>query len=333
MESRGDRVGENVVDGQLPLCSVVIPNHNYARFLPQCLASLLTQGVPRKRLEVIVVDDASTDGSAALARTLLGGLELASWQVLELARVGRPGPVRNAGLAVARGEYLLCLDPDDLLLPGFLAESFAVLGTRDADVAYCGIVFEEQGPRGTTRRKVLPPEFQPRLLANQNFLPSACLMRRSMWDCGVRYRSQTAYEDWDYWVQLAARGARFARVNQPLLLYRLRADGFSAQARLVDGEAKARIVEANAAFYPPWTRAWARGLLRGETWARPFGRGLIPLRRELVGLPERYGKQHGQHLGQRSIEIGPWTAAANLPTLGDGAPVLAAGDERRNEVA
>lgn len=312
--------------GGAPRVSVVIPNHNYARFLPECLAALLAQGLAPAELEVILVDDASTDGSAALARRLLGGCGLGSWRVLELARVGRPGPVRNAGLELARGEFLLCLDPDDLLLPDFLSASLEALERTGADVAYCGIVFEEQGVTSgeavraeVIRREVIPPGYSPLLLANQNFLPSACLMRRGVWDDGARYRSTTAYEDWDFWVQAALHGARFACVGRALFLYRLRPDGYSASARSEDGVAKARIVVENPGFFPSWTRAWARGVLRGEAWAKPLGRGVIPVLREHAGLPQKAAPAGGAPAR--------WTLDANLPTL----PLRAAtGDEQRN---
>ncbi|MDO9083814.1 MAG: glycosyltransferase family 2 protein [Humidesulfovibrio sp.] len=275
------------VHGQLgrPLVSVVIPCHNYARFLPQCLESLLNQGLDPAELEVVFVDDESSDGSLALARGLLGRMPFGSWQTLALRRVGRPGPVRNAGLALARGGHLLCLDPDDQLLPGFLPRCLAALAGGRAEVAYSGYFEEQDGQR----REVIPPDYRPLLLASQNILHSAALLRREVWERGARYRSASAYEDWDFWIQAALLGARFARVGAPLFAYRLHGQGYSRQARSQDGAAKARIVLDNPAFFPPWTRAWARGLLRGEAWAKPQGRGVIPVLREHIALPGRQG--------------------------------------------
>ena len=272
-----------------PLVSVVIPCHDYARYLPQCLMSLLNQALDPAELEVVFVDDESSDGSLELARALLGQMPFGSWQSLALARVGRPGPVRNAGLALARGEHLLCLDPDDQLLPGFLTGCLKALARTRADVAYSGY-FEDSG---AGRREVEPPDYSPLLLANQNILHTASLMRRAVFERGARYRSATAYEDWDFWIQAAQQGARFVRVAGPLLVYHLHGQGYFQSAQKRDGESKARIVLDNPAFFPPWTRAWARGLLRGEPWAEPFGRGLIPVLREQTGLDRRQGAGDG----------------------------------------
>lgn len=262
-----------------PLLTVVIPCHNYGRFLPECLESLVRQEIDMRLVEAILVDDASCDGSPELARRLLPELGLASWRVLTLSRRGRPGPVRNAGLSLARGGLLLCLDPDDLLLPGFLVthlEAFA----RGADVAYAGFALQ----KGRELRLFHPPDCHPTLLASQNILPPTAMFRRWLWDAGARFRAATAYEDWDFWVQLALLGARFLRVEGTPYLHRLHGANYSNQARAEDGRAKALIVEENPGFFPPHTRAWARGLLRGESWAHPGGRGIIPVFRRHLGL-------------------------------------------------
>jgi glycosyltransferase involved in cell wall biosynthesis len=271
-----------------PLVSVVIPCHDYARFLPQCLESLLAQELDPLELEVVFVDDESSDGSLDVARALLSHMPFGAWQSLGLRRVGRPGPVRNAGLALARGEHLLCLDPDDWLLPGFLPRCLEALQQSRADVAYTGY-FEDSG---APRREVELPDYSPLLLANQNILHAASLMRRAVYERGARYRSATAYEDWDFWVQAAGQGAKFVRVQAPLLVYRLHEQGYFQAAQKQDGESKARIVVDNPAFFPPWTRAWARGLLRGEAWAEPFGRGLIPVLREQISLARQQETKH-----------------------------------------
>lgn len=102
--------------------SVVIPCHDYARFLPGAVTSVLGQrGVD---VEVVVVDDASTDGSLDVARRLAA----ADPRVRVLAHRDNRGPVEtfNDGLELVRGEFLVRLDADDLLTPGSLARSVAV---------------------------------------------------------------------------------------------------------------------------------------------------------------------------------------------------------------
>jgi glycosyltransferase involved in cell wall biosynthesis len=90
-----------------PLVSVVIPVHNGQRFLAEAIDSVLAQGYPHR--EVVVVDDGSTDGSAAIART----------RPVRYQRQPNQGvaAARNAGLAAAQGDLIAFLDQDDVWLP------------------------------------------------------------------------------------------------------------------------------------------------------------------------------------------------------------------------
>lgn len=103
--------------------TVVITCYNYAQFLPQAVTSVLTQsGVA---VDVVIVDDASTDESLAVARRFAA----ADSRVKVIANEPNLGAVGafNRGLDQAAGEYLVRLDADDLLTPGSLERSVAVL--------------------------------------------------------------------------------------------------------------------------------------------------------------------------------------------------------------
>jgi glycosyltransferase involved in cell wall biosynthesis len=102
--------------------TVVIPNYNYAHYLPDAVHSALSQrGVS---VDVIIVDDASTDDSVEVARKLAAGDQ----KVRVLVHKTNAGPVTtfNDGLAEARGEFLVRLDADDILTPGSFERSVAV---------------------------------------------------------------------------------------------------------------------------------------------------------------------------------------------------------------
>jgi hypothetical protein len=110
-------------DGPAPTVSVVIPCYNYATFLPEALRSALAQeGVS---VEIIVVDDASTDDSAEVAEKFAANDSRV--RVVRLERNGGQVAAVNLALSLATGEFIVRLDADDLLTPGSLARSTALL--------------------------------------------------------------------------------------------------------------------------------------------------------------------------------------------------------------
>ena len=132
--------------------SVVIPAYNVARFLPRCLKSVFAQTL--KPEEVIVVDDGSTDNTAALAEGL--GAKVISRQN------GGPGAARNTGINNASSEWIALLDADDMWAPEKL-ERQVVRIRPETVIVYTGIrIFDDNGVRGerpaidaTSARKML----------------------------------------------------------------------------------------------------------------------------------------------------------------------------------
>src|SRR5438309_9672857 len=96
--------------------SVILPVYNCADLLPECLRSLETQDLPHDELEVIAIDDGSTDGSGGLLDQFSAGH--ATRHVVHQPNSGWPGGPRNRGLERATGEYVFFLGGDDWLEPG-----------------------------------------------------------------------------------------------------------------------------------------------------------------------------------------------------------------------
>jgi CDP-glycerol glycerophosphotransferase (TagB/SpsB family) len=115
--------------------SVVLPFYNNAALLGDCLTSIAAQ--THRDLEVIMVDDGSTDGSAAIARA-----QAAADPRFRLVSQpnGGPGSARNSGLAAATGEFLAFVDADDLLPPGAYETTLAVLSGSGSDFVCGGVL-------------------------------------------------------------------------------------------------------------------------------------------------------------------------------------------------
>ncbi len=110
--------------------SVIIPAFNAERWLPETLRSVTSQEVPG--LEVIVVDDGSTDGTAACVKS--------GWPQVKLVSTANKGVshARNLGTSLATGELVQHLDADDVLTPGKVARQMELLAAHpEVDVVYC----------------------------------------------------------------------------------------------------------------------------------------------------------------------------------------------------
>ena len=114
------------------LVSVIIPVYNTEQYLSRCVDSVLRQTYAK--LEVILVDDGSNDGSNALCRSLASMDSRV--KVVTIAHSG-VAAARNAGLAVATGERITFVDSDDAVSPLFIEQLSALIDKYDADISEC----------------------------------------------------------------------------------------------------------------------------------------------------------------------------------------------------
>lgn len=155
-----------------PAVTVVIPCFNQARFLPAAVASVRAQDHPH--VECIVVDDGSTDGTAAIASEL-------GVRVLRQSNRG-VSEARNAGLAAAQGDLVVFLDADDELLPNALDREAEVLAsdpTAAAVVGRCQAMDDAGLPVPASHVPVDPSNVYEQWLS-RNFVwaPGAAMFRR-----------------------------------------------------------------------------------------------------------------------------------------------------------
>ena len=200
------------------LVSIVIPTRNYADYVGQAIRSGVRQGY--QPIEIIVVDDGSTDDTPAVLREFEGAI-----QVVRLGGLG-VSAARNAGLARARGEYVVFLDADDLLVPGGLAAQVAQFDCRPDVDAVLGEWYTYDVQAGTISRNhssLKDDDVLSHLLASNIVVsPSAMMLRRAAVSTLGGFDTSFSFTaDWEMWLRLAQRGCRFARVTTPVATYRI----------------------------------------------------------------------------------------------------------------
>jgi glycosyltransferase involved in cell wall biosynthesis len=207
-----------------PLASVVVPSHNRARLLERTLRSILAQQLVD--LEVIVVDDGSTDDTAAVAA--------AAGARVTVCRNAYPAGVstaRNRGIAAARGDWIAFCDDDDLWAPDKLARQLEAAERARLGWAYAGDVNVDDGlhvlsggpPPDPTEVMALLPRYNPISSGGSNVVVRSHVLKTvGGFDPALRRT-----EDWDLWIRIARSGPP-AWVRAPLVAYRFHAGNIAA---------------------------------------------------------------------------------------------------------
>jgi hypothetical protein len=217
-----------------PLVSVIVPVHNVAEYVADCLDSVLAQD--HRRLQVLVIDDGSSDSSPEIVRRYAAGDDRIVFRAQPNAGLGA---TRNRAVQQATGDYLFFLDSDDRLPKRAISTLVEAAERTGADVA--------MGPltRFNSTRRWLPawaaelhraPEFHQRLTERPELLRNhyACakLYRRSFWaGQDARFREGVAYEDQPLVTRLLLAADGIAAVSDPVYEYRDRDDQSSISQR------------------------------------------------------------------------------------------------------
>ena len=201
--------------------SVVIPTRNRCVRLLGAIASVRAQtGVD---VEIIVVDDASSDDTQSMLTALCREEPRLCYVRNELPLGG--GGARNAGVALAQGEFVAFLDDDDHFLPDKLARQVAALREKpDALAVSCSFLLYFGERRSTFKRLHAPRDRSELLRANMLGGASVCMVRtESFRKVGGFDPRLPSCQDWDLWLKLHALGA-IVVCEEPLVRYSFHAD-------------------------------------------------------------------------------------------------------------
>jgi succinoglycan biosynthesis protein ExoO len=244
--------------------TVVVPAYNAADYLERAVDSVLAQTLPPS--QVVLVDDASTDGTLALMQRLANRHE--EVVVLPLSENGGPGHARNRAFDIATGDWIAIHDADDTISPGRFAAMVALGEEQHVDVVLDNFVFVN-ATTGRRRASRIPNgdgweplDFYTFLRGARafNYAPTWTLLqpllRRDFLDRhGVRYPTHTRHgEDFLFMVELFLYGATAVRLRRPGYVYTERSGGLSTTRTDYSG----LVAQTEALLSDPRVRADAR---------------------------------------------------------------------------
>ena len=227
--------------------SVLVPVYNVLPYLHVCLASVVEQVGDDAGIQILVLDDCSTDGSWALVQELAqrwpGRLQL-----LQHARNGGLSAARNTLIDAAQGDYLWFLDSDDKLLPGAIESLRAIVQAHAPDVVLCDFSVWRERPRlkhrlrGERHRRSFEGPARQRvqdrsallvgMLSTGQLHAWSKISRRVLWGADLRFPAGRYFEDMATMPLMALRAQTFYYAPQPWVAYRQRASSILATMSL-----------------------------------------------------------------------------------------------------
>lgn len=229
MDERTDgKAEDNKMNGKI---SIIIPCYNVEQYIDRCLASVVNQTIGLDKLEIICVNDASTDGTWE---------KLSAWErqyqeqilLIDCEKNGKLGRARNIGLHHATGDYIAFLDADDWMEPDSYERLYQLIREYDCEIVQFWFVRDSgQGDVWQTQKRREQEDFCLELTdleEKRKFLATAIMdngctnklyTREFIFDHQLRFPEGRAYEDiyWGVLAQLHARRVYF--LNEKLYHY------------------------------------------------------------------------------------------------------------------
>jgi glycosyltransferase involved in cell wall biosynthesis len=203
--------------------SVIITTYNRSNMLPTAVESVLAQTYPA--IEIIVVDDGSTDDTKKVMKQYVGRVTYIRQDNQGLAAA------RNTGIRASSGQYINVLDDDDFFMPTKIERQVQVLDTQpDTALVNCGHYYVNE--KGALLYKVIPSPGTDTLkelvcgcfiVAHAPLIRRQCLDEIGLFDQNLPWFGKYC-EDWDLWLRMARSGYRFVHIQEPLCAYRIHGD-------------------------------------------------------------------------------------------------------------
>jgi glycosyltransferase involved in cell wall biosynthesis len=205
-----------------PLVTVLIPTYNCATYIRTAIDSALAQTYPA--VEIIVIDDGSTDETQAILQSYKDKIH-----IIKQSNQGA-ATARNAGLAIAQGEYIATLDADDSWLPERLEKMVKFMQNSPCDIVLTNFYLVNEANQYI--KIYFNPNFSPPKKQYQALLrtplPFVMMLARTKLIKALNYdETLVIAEDYDLYLRALQNGACWGYLSEPLANYRMRVNSLS----------------------------------------------------------------------------------------------------------
>jgi len=224
-----------------PQISVIITLYNYEQFIDGCMESIDRAAAQLSApIEIVIVDDASTDRSLATARRVQVGLGRPVRVVQKYLNTGL-ADARNTGTQIARAPYVFMMDADNLITPRGLRLLFEEIERGQHAAAY-SLLCRFRGSPENALGLLSYYDWDPELLVQAPYIDAMTLFRRATllelggYDCTLSQIGWFGWEDYEMWLRFAARGLSVGFVPNTLCFYRHHNKSMSNTTNLFEAE-------------------------------------------------------------------------------------------------
>lgn len=237
--------------------SVVVPIYNMQRYLAETIDAILASDYDH--FELILMDDGSKDDSLAIAQAYAQKDERIKVYHQEN---GGASSARNHAIRLAKGPYILPVDADNSITPGYIRAAAAYLDEHpevkvvSCEVEYCG---DKSGPM-----HFVP--FSLPMLARKNMIDNCAMYRKADWEaCGGYAEHIKGREDWAFWIAMFKQGGDFYRLPMLGFYYRVHANS----KRIATQKRKHQLIQALNELHPEFYEAMLGGPLHEHrSWSK-----------------------------------------------------------------
>lgn len=197
------------------ILSVIIPCYNHGQYIQEAIDSVLTyQDQP---IEIIIIDDGSTDGFTI---SKIEELKQKGFKVIQHPNSGLAFS-RNAGIFAAKGKYILPLDADNKIKAEYIRQALALLEDDECDIVYAKPRFfgDDIAERKFSTRAFNGPD-----IFFGNYIDACSIFKKDIWNNVGGYDEHMPFqgqEDWDFWINSYIMGYRFEFIDEELFKYRI----------------------------------------------------------------------------------------------------------------
>ena len=198
------------------LVSIIIPVYNAAQHIAETLDSALAQTYPH--VEIICVDDCSTDDSCTIINSYIEDNPKARIQLIQLSQNVKTPTVRNTAIKSASGRYILPLDADDKIAPTYIEKAIHIF-TQDNSIS---VVYSKARFFDAIDKSWPLPNYDSKLILQSNMVFCSAVFLKEDWAKygGYKTNMNLGLEDWDFWLNFVADNKKFFRIEEELFFYR-----------------------------------------------------------------------------------------------------------------